>query len=118
MDGDYGYILLAITAGILFVLVSLFLAWLLAPSNPTEEKLSSYECGEEKTGTAWVQYNFKYYIFALIFVIFDVEMIFLFPWAVVFRSLGIFALVEMLIFIGILMLGLFYALRKGVLKWI
>lgn len=118
MLGDYGYILLAMAAGIAFVLITLFLTWLLAPSNPTEEKLSSYECGEETVGTAWVQHNFRYYIFALIFVIFDVEMIFLFPWAVVFRSIGIFALVEMFIFIAILMLGLFYALRKGVLKWV
>lgn len=118
MLGDYGYILLAMTAGIIFVLINLLLTWFLAPSKPTEEKLSSYECGEEKIGTSWVQYNFRYYIFALIFVIFDVEMVFLFPWAVVFRSLGIFALVEMFIFIAILMLGLFYALRKGVLRWV
>ena len=118
MLGDYGYILLAMAAGIVFVLISLFLTWLLAPSKPTEAKLSTYECGEEAVGTSWVQYNFRYYIFALIFVIFDVEMIFLFPWAVVFRSLGMFALVEMFIFIAILMLGLFYAWRKGVLRWI
>ena len=118
MLGDYGYILLTMAAGIVFALISLFLTWLLSPSKPTESKLSSYECGEENIGISWVQYNFRYYIFALIFVIFDVEMIFLFPWAVVFRSLGMFALVEMFIFIAILVLGLFYAWRKGVLRWI
>lgn len=118
MLGDYGYILLAMAAGTVFVLINLFLTWLFAPSKPSEEKLSSYECGEETIGTSWVRYNFRYYIFALIFVIFDVEMIFLFPWAVVFRSLGVFALIEMFIFIAILMLGLFYAWRKGVLRWI
>lgn len=118
MIGDYGYILLAMGAGIFFVLVSILLTRLLAPNKPTEQKLSSYECGEETVGTSWVQFNFRYYIFALIFVVFDVEMIFLFPWAVVFKSIGLFALIEMFIFIAILVLGLFYALRKGVLSWI
>lgn len=103
--------------GIVFVLFTLFLARLIRPARPSETKLLNYECGEQPIGSAWIQYNPRFYIFALLFVIFDVEVIFLFPWAVVYRSLGLFALVEMLIFIGILLIGLIWAWKKGVLKW-
>lgn len=92
-------------------------SWFLRPKNPTSGKSSTYECGEIPQGSAWIQYNVVYYLFALIFVIFDVEVVFIIPWALVFRSLGIAAYIEMLIFIFILLLGLAYAWKKGVLKW-
>jgi len=106
-----------LTLGVVFVLVTLAIAKLIRPHRPSEAKLASYECGEQPIGTAWIQYNPRFYIFALLFVIFDVEVIFLFPWAVAYKSLGLFALVEMLIFIGILVIGLAWAWKKGVLKW-
>ncbi len=102
---------------IVFVLFTLFLARLIRPHRPSETKLSNYECGEQPVGSAWIQYNPRFYIFALLFVIFDVEVIFLFPWAVAYKSLGLFALVEMLIFIAILLVGLVWAWKKGMLKW-
>ena len=106
-----------LTLGVVFVLVTLAIAKLIRPHRPSDAKLASYECGEQPIGTAWIQYNPRFYIFALLFVIFDVEVIFLFPWAVAYQSLGFFALVEMLIFIGILVIGLAWAWKKGVLKW-
>lgn len=106
-----------LTLGVVFVLVTLAIAKLIRPHRPSDAKLASYECGEQPIGTAWIQYNPRFYIFALLFVIFDVEVIFLFPWAVAYQSLGLFALVEMLIFIGILIIGLAWAWKKGVLKW-
>ncbi|MEO6150175.1 MAG: NADH-quinone oxidoreductase subunit A, partial [Mucilaginibacter sp.] len=98
-----------------------------APSNPTYEKLTSYECGEEPTGNAWLPFNSRFYVIALVFLLFDVEMVFIFPWATVFGShqilaadsrWGWFSLAEMFIFLGILILGLVYVWRKGDLDWI
>lgn len=114
----YLSVLIFIVAGTGIVLFTFFLARLIRPSNPYREKNINYECAEEPIGTAWVQFNPRFYIFALIFVIFDVEVIFLFPWAVAFGQLGLFALVEMILFIAILFFGLFYAWKKGVLKWV
>jgi len=99
------------------VLFTFLLAKIIRPSAPDKVKLDTYECGEQPIGTAEIQYNVRFYIYALLFVVFDVEAIFLFPWALVYRSLGLFAFVEMLVFIAILVFGLFYAWRKGVLKW-
>ena len=87
------------------------------PNNPTKEKLTTYECGVDPVGDGWSQTYVRYYIFGLLFVIFDVEAIFIFPWAVNLERLGYFGLIEMLIFIFILLLGLLYAIRKDVLKW-
>jgi len=78
---------------------------------------TTYECGEEPDGTAWIRFHPRYYVIALVFVLFDVEAVFLFPWALVIRELGALAIIDMLIFIGILMLGWLYALKKGALKW-
>ena len=103
--------------GVGFVLVTLFVASLVRPARPSKQKLDTYECGEQAIGTSWFRFNPRFYIFALIFVVFDVEVVFLIPWAVVYRSLGLFAFVEMLIFIFILLFGLYYAWKKGVLKW-
>jgi len=91
---------------------------MLRPSRPNPAKNSTYECGEEAVGSAWVKFNIRFYVVALIFIIFDVEVVFLYPWATVFKSLGVFALVEVLVFAGILILGLVYAWVKGDLDWV
>lgn len=97
--------------------LALGLARLIAPRKPGKEKLSSYECGVETSGDAWVQFRVQYYLFAILFVVFDVEALFLFPWAVVFREMGMAGLAAMAIFLGILALGLAYAWQEGVLEW-
>ncbi|NND83715.1 MAG: NADH-quinone oxidoreductase subunit A [Acidimicrobiia bacterium] len=103
--------------GVILVAVMLFVAKLLRPSNPTPTKVLTYECGVDPVGSGWNQSHVRYYIFGLLFVIFDVEAIFLFPWALRLEQLGTFGLVEMLIFIWVLVMGLAYAIRKGVLRW-
>ncbi len=115
---EYLSVLVFIILGIAMVLVTFFLARLIRPHNPYPKKTVNYECAELPIGTSWIQFNNRFYIFALIFVVFDVEVVFLIPWAVAFGRLGLFALVEMAIFILILFFGLFYAWRKGVLKWV
>ena len=89
----------------------------LRPSTPTLVKSDTYECGMQIMGGRWGQFNFRYYMYALLFVIFDVEVVFIFPWAVRFNTLGLFALIEMLVFILILVLGWAYAWRKQDLEW-
>ncbi len=88
------------------------------PSRPNEEKLIAYESGVDPVGMGWSQSQIRYYVFALLFVIFDVEAVFIFPWATRLEQYGYFGLVEMAIFIFILLLGLIYAWRKGVLRWL
>ena len=107
---------LVVGAVLAFILVSLP-RWL-APREPGLLKASAYECGELPVGQPWIRFRIQYYVFALIFVVFDVEAVFLYPWAVIVRKLGIYGLVEMAIFIGILVLGLAYAWRKGALEWV
>ena len=114
----YLAVLIFIFAGTGIVLFTFFLSKLLRPHNPYKAKNANYECAEEPIGDSWFQFNPRFYIFALIFVIFDVEVVFLFPWAVAFGQLGLFALIEMVIFILILFFGLFYAWRRGALKWV
>jgi NAD(P)H-quinone oxidoreductase subunit 3 len=97
---------------------TLVLWWVIRPSRFSEEKLTTYECGENPSGPAWIQFNIRFYVFALIFIIFDVEAVFLLPWAVVFRKLGLLAYVEGLVFIGILVVALAYVWRKGDLEWV
>ncbi|MBD2089944.1 photosynthetic/respiratory NAD(P)H-quinone oxidoreductase subunit C [Microcoleus sp. FACHB-1515] len=92
-------------------------ARLLRPKRPGVERRTTYESGMEPIGGAWIQFNIRYYMFALVFVIFDVETVFLYPWAVAFHQLGLLAFVEALIFIAILVIGLVYAWRKGALEW-
>ncbi len=115
---DYGTVLAFIILGTLLLMVALWLQKLLAPSNPSKIKQSTYECGEEPEGSAWVQFNIRFYVIALIFLIFDVEVVFLFPWAVIFKDLGLLALIEMGIFLFILFIGLAYVWRKGDLDWV
>jgi NADH:ubiquinone oxidoreductase subunit 3 (subunit A) len=101
-----------------FLAVNLLLWWLIRPRRFSEEKLTTYECGENPQGNAWIQFNIRFYVFALIFIVFDVEAVFLFPWAVVFRGLGPLAFVEGLVFILILVVALAYVWRKGDLQWV
>jgi NADH-quinone oxidoreductase subunit A len=111
-------ILVFIAVAVGFLVVNL-IAWkVLRPSRFSEEKLTTYECGENPTGSAWIQFNIRFYVFALIFIVFDVEAVFLLPWAVVFRELGVVAFVEGLVFIAILAVGLAYVWRKGDLEWV
>ena len=117
MYRDFGTVLLAALVAIVFVCVPLILQWLVAPSNKTAEKLQTYECGVDPVGTGWSQAYVRYYIFGLLFVIFDVEAVFIFPWAINLEKLGYFGLIEMFVFIFILLIGLIYAIRKDVLKW-
>jgi NAD(P)H-quinone oxidoreductase subunit 3 len=90
---------------------------LLRPKRRGVERVTTYESGMEPIGGAWIQFNIRYYMFALVFVIFDVETVFLYPWAVAFHRLGILAFIEALIFIAILVIALVYAWRKGALEW-
>jgi NADH-quinone oxidoreductase subunit A len=113
------YITVAVFAGfgILLVVIAMGASSLLRPKNPSAVKLQSYECGVDPVGEGWSQTQIRYYVFALLFLIFDIEAVFIFPWAIRIDSLGGFALVEMVFFILILVVGLVYAMRKGVLKW-
>ena len=115
---EYLAVLVFLAVGVGIVLFTFFLASLIRPKNPYPEKSENYECAEKPIGDSWIQFNNRFYIFALIFVIFDVEVVFLFPWAVAFGQLGLFALVEMILFVAILFFGLFYAWKKGVLRWV
>ena len=115
-----GYEAVAVFAagGVAFAVLCLVIAWLLRPSHPYDEKLLTYECGYSPMGLAWVPLNFHYYIFALIFVVFEVEVVFLYPWAMVLRQFGLLGLVEIAIFLGILLAGYAYAWRMGALRWV
>jgi len=122
VPSDYAYVALFAAIGVAFIIATLVFSWFIRPSDPSPEKLSTYECAEEPVGPAHVQFRVGYYVFAMIFVIFDVETVFIYPWAVLLRSfarngMGMFAFVEMVVFLGILLVGLGYAWRKGVLRW-
>jgi NADH-quinone oxidoreductase subunit A len=103
-----------------FLAFNLVFWWVIRPSRYSEEKLTTYECGENPTGSAWIQFNIRFYVFALIFLVFDVEAVFLLPWAVVFREpqFGRLAFLEGLVFIAILAVALTYVWRKGDLEWV
>lgn len=102
---------------LIFALIPIVLAWFLAPKKPSPEKQAVYECGLASQGEPWIQYHVQYYLYALIFVIFDIETVFLYPWAVAFKKLGLFAFVEMILFLAILTFGLVYAWKKKMLEW-
>lgn len=121
---QYGTVAVLLGAGVAIYGVIMLVNRVMRPSLPSPDKLSTYECGVDAVGEGWSQMNIRYYVFAFLFVIFDVEAVFLFPWAVILDGLdsttavsATFALVEMFIFIGILLLGLVYAWRKKVLVW-
>lgn len=125
---QFGQVLLFLIGGITFLAVSFLIAKLIRPNRPNPQKLETYESGEQALGTAWTQFNMRFYIVALIFILFEVEIIFLFPWATVFSRKelieetnglwGWFSLIEMIVFILILALGLAYAWVNGLLDWI
>ncbi len=110
-------ILLFLLVAIGFAVVTIGLAWSLAPSKFNKIKLEPYECGIETVGDARDRYSVRYYLVAMLFVIFDIETVFLFPWAVILDKLAIFGLIEMMLFLGILIVGYVYAWRKGALEW-
>ena len=120
-EGYFGqYVTIGIFAlvGIVLVFGTFALARLVRPNVPEGEKYTTYESGIDPIGQGWAQANVRYYVFALLFVVFDVEAVFLFPWAIVFERLGTQAFVEMVIFIGILAIALLYAIKKKVLEWL
>jgi NADH-quinone oxidoreductase subunit A len=117
MLSSFGIVLLFFIIGVVFVAIGLLAAAIVRPSNPNPLKLSTYECGEEPIGGPWIKFNFRFYIVALVFLLFDVEVVFLLPWSVVFKDLGWFAFVEMIIFVVILLAGLAYVWVKGDLDW-
>lgn len=123
MHFEYANVLIFIGLGVGLCALMMGLGALLRPANPESAKLTTYECGEVVTGNAWINFNIRFYVVALIFVIFDVEVAFIYPVAAVFRDWvaqgkGLFALVEILLFVAILVAGLVYVWRKGDLQWV
>lgn len=116
-ENSYMIIFVFLLIGVLLPIVALFLGKLLRPHVPEEKKYTTYESGIDPFHDSRVQFTIRYYMFALLFVIFDVETVFLYPWAVAYDKLGLFALIEMLIFVVMLLIGLIYAWKKKVLKW-
>ena len=122
MLANYGYIGLFLVVAIFFAATTILLPVTLriiriVPSKPNPIKSSPFECGMETTGKAWIQFNFRYYFYALMFIVVDVIVVFLYPWAVALRSLGLFAFVTLLIFVAIVVVGVIYAWKKKVLEW-
>ena len=117
MQNDWLFILVFLILAPVFPIAALIIPRLLAPRKPNPLKSQTYECGIETLGDTWVQFKAQYYIYALAFLIFDVEVVFLFPWAVAFEQLPMFAVLEGILFILILVAGLVYAWRKGILEW-
>lgn len=113
----YFPILLFIIVVLVFSVATLFLSYLVQPKYPEPEKLTTYECGSEPFSDARMPFPVRYYIFAMLFVIFDIEVIFLYPWAVVFTKIEFIGLIEMLVFIGLFLVAYVYAWRKGTLEW-
>lgn len=113
----YFPILLFIGVALAFGVVTLVLSYFVQPRYPEPEKLSPYECGSEPFSDARMPFPVRYYIFAMLFVIFDIEVIFLYPWAVTFSEIGLIGLIEMMIFIALFLVGYIYAWKKGALEW-
>jgi NADH-quinone oxidoreductase subunit A len=114
---EFGRVLVFLIVGVLFVAIGLVTAWLLRPHRPYPSKRTTYECGETPVGDTRMRFNIRFYVVALIFIIFDVEVVFLFPWALVYAGLGWFAFVEMMVFLVILLVGFAYVWRNGDLDW-
>ncbi|HLG50817.1 MAG TPA: NADH-quinone oxidoreductase subunit A [Chloroflexota bacterium] len=113
----YGPIAVFTVMAVGFAVAPLAISAALRPQHPNPIKLATYECGVETIGTSWIQYYVGFYLYALVFVVFDVETVFVYPWAVAYGRLGLFALGEMVIFIGTLVVGLIYAWKKQALRW-
>ena len=117
MRNEWLYIGIFLIIGVIVPIVPLVFSRLVAPRKPNPIKQSTYECGIETVGDSWVQFKAQYYIFALVFLVFDVETVFLFPWALSIRQLPLFVVMEGVLFISILVAGLVYAWRKGMIEW-
>ncbi|MCF7801144.1 MAG: NADH-quinone oxidoreductase subunit A [Candidatus Marinimicrobia bacterium] len=118
MHEHYGVVLAFGILGFILMYVAFILQKLVGPKNSSELKLDTYECGEPTEGSSWVQFNIRFYVIALIFIIFDVEVVFLFPWAVVFKDMGFVTFIEVFVFLAILLVGLAYVWVKGDLEWV
>lgn len=114
---DFGKLFIFMILGAVFVALGMLASWVLRPRRPYPTKVATYECGEEPVGQAWVRFNVRFYVIALVFLIFEVEVVFLFPWALVYREMGILAFLEMAVFLVILIVGLVYVWVKGDLDW-
>ncbi len=114
---EFGKILIFIILAIVFVIITLFINKLVRPNKPTREKQLTYECGENPEGSPWVKFNIRFYVVALIFLIFDVEVVLLFPWALTYKDYGVYGFLVGLIFLLVLGLGMAYEWRKGDLEW-
>ena len=114
---DYLPIVLMMIVAIGFVVVTMLATHNLGPKRKSKLKLEAFECGIESQGNARMPFSIKYFLVAILFVLFDVEVIFMYPWAVNFKDLGLFGFLEMLMFMGFLLLGFFYIVKKGALKW-
>jgi len=117
MYTEFGQILAFIILAIIFVIVSVFFAKLIRPHRPSHEKLLTYECGENPLGSPWIKFNIRFYVIALIFLIFDVEIVLLIPWAVIYQSYGMEGFIAGFVFLFLLGLGMAYEWRKGDLEW-
>jgi NADH-quinone oxidoreductase subunit A len=117
MLGEYYPILLFVVLAIIFGVVFPLIGYILSPHRPDAEKLSPYECGFEAFEDARMKFDVRYYLVAILFILFDLEIAFLFPWAVVLKQLGLFGFVAMVIFLGILVIGFIYEWMKGALEW-
>lgn len=113
---QYIPVLIALFLGGVVATVMVFASTLLGPSKHTVVKDQPFECGNPPSGTAWGRFSVKFYLVAILFIVFDVEVVFLYPWAVVFRRLGVFGFIEMLVFVLILAVGLVYIIKKGALE--
>lgn len=114
---EFGKIFVFILTAALFVVVAIYVARLLRPKRPTFEKLTTYECGENPEGSPWVKFNIRFYVVALIFLIFDVEVVLLIPWALVYKEFGIVGYLIGAIFLILLGVGMAYEWKKGDLEW-
>ena len=114
---EFGKAFIFLLLGVIFVVLGLFGAWIFRPRRPYPEKNATYECGEEPVGSAWIRLNVRFYVIALVFLIFDVEVAVLFPWALVYRQFGLFGFLEMAVFLVILFVGYAYVWIKGDLDW-
>ena len=115
--GGYATLGVLLVAGVGFIAAGLAANWVLRPHRPTPEKVLSYECGVDPVGADWAQMHVRFYVFAYLYVVFAVDAVFLFPWATVFAGLGAASIAEMAAFIAVVLVGLGYAGRTGVLAW-
>lgn len=114
----YAFVGLLLLVAVAFAAAPLIVVWIVAPRKRSRSKSDIYECGVLTYGETWVRFRIQYYIYALLFVVFDIETVFLYPWAVSYAGLGVFALIEMVVFLVMLTVGLAYAWGRGVLRWV